>query len=86
MPYTLYSFFPCLVSSLPTRGQHEADSEDEFVFLDDESGKDGQGKDSVAEPLYGLIGEVFELKGVFKWLRRTMIAFVQVSFGRSINK
>ncbi|CAH3198059.1 unnamed protein product, partial [Porites evermanni] len=43
-------------------------------------------KDSIAEPFYGLVGEVFELKGVFKWMRRTLIAFVQVTFGGTINK
>lgn len=43
-------------------------------------------KDSIAEPFYGLIGEIFELKGVFKWLRRTLIAFVQATFGGTINK
>ncbi|KAK2563095.1 Sorting nexin-25 [Acropora cervicornis] len=43
-------------------------------------------KDSIAEPFYGLIGEVFELKGVFKWLRRSLIAFVHVTSGGNINK
>ncbi|XP_065058443.1 sorting nexin-25-like [Rhopilema esculentum] len=43
-------------------------------------------KDSIAEPLYALISEVFELKGVFKYLRRTLIAFVQVTFGGTINR
>ena len=43
-------------------------------------------KDSIAEPLYNLIGEVFELKGVFKYLRRTLITFVQVTFGGTINR
>ncbi|XP_028515309.1 sorting nexin-25 [Exaiptasia diaphana] len=43
-------------------------------------------KDSIAEPFYAFIGEVFELKGVFKWLRRSLIAFVQVTFGGTINK
>ncbi|EDO37987.1 predicted protein, partial [Nematostella vectensis] len=43
-------------------------------------------KDSIAEPFYALIGEVFELKGVFRLLRRTLIAFVQITFGGTINK
>jgi sorting nexin-25 len=43
-------------------------------------------RDSIAEPLYGLIREVFELKGVFKWLRRQLMVFVQITFGRTINK
>lgn len=58
--------------------------------VDEETGLDQEDsatrKDSIAEPFYGLIGEIFELKGVFKWLRRTLIAFVQVTFGGTINK
>jgi len=43
-------------------------------------------KDSIAEPLYALTSEIFELKGVFKYLRRTLITFVQVTFGGTINR
>uniref|UniRef100_A0A8C0I6Q4 Ankyrin repeat domain-containing protein 37 n=1 Tax=Balaenoptera musculus TaxID=9771 RepID=A0A8C0I6Q4_BALMU len=43
-------------------------------------------KDSLAEPCFMLIGEIFELRGMFKWVRRTLIALVQVTFGRTINK
>jgi len=43
-------------------------------------------KDSIAEPMYTLIGEIFELKGVFKILRKTLITFVQVTFGGTINR
>ncbi|XP_041485522.1 sorting nexin-25-like isoform X1 [Lytechinus variegatus] len=43
-------------------------------------------KDSIAEPLYSLISEIFELHGMFRWLRRTLIVFVQATFGRTINK
>lgn len=43
-------------------------------------------KDSIAEPLYTLIGEIFELKGVFNWLRRTLIIFVQITYGQTINR
>lgn len=50
------------------------------------SNKEDYGKDWIAQPMYSLIAEVFELTGVFKWLRRTLISFVQVTFGRSINK
>ena len=50
------------------------------------STKDDRSKDSIAEPLYGLINEVYELHGMFKWLRKSFIAFVEVTFGRSINR
>ncbi|CAH1265099.1 SNX25 [Branchiostoma lanceolatum] len=60
------------------------DSEDLEDAIEDSEGRDG--KDSIAEPLYTLLGEIFELRGVTKWLRRTLIAFVQVTFGASIDK
>lgn len=43
-------------------------------------------KDTIAEPLYSLLSEIFDMRGVFKYLRKTLIAFVQVSYGRSINR
>ncbi|XP_078677048.1 sorting nexin-25-like [Branchiostoma floridae x Branchiostoma belcheri] len=60
------------------------EGEDLEDAIEDGDGRDG--KDSIAEPLYTLLGEIFELRGVTKWLRRTLIAFVQVTFGASINK
>ena len=57
-----------------------------FNLLLGSLGKAEHAKDWIAEPLYMLIGEVFELQGVFKWLRKSLMAFVQVTFGRSINK
>lgn len=44
------------------------------------------GKDSIAEPLYALMGEVFDMGGVFKWFRRSLISFVQITYGRTINR
>lgn len=43
-------------------------------------------KDSIAEPLYALMGEIFDMGGVFKWLRRSIISFVQITYGRTINR
>ena len=42
--------------------------------------------DGVAEPLYGLISEVFDLRGVSKILRKSMMTFVQITFGSTINR
>lgn len=42
--------------------------------------------DSIAEPLYGLLSELFDMRGVFKYLRKTLIGFVQVTYGRNINR
>jgi sorting nexin-25 len=36
--------------------------------------------DAIAEPLYALLGEVFDMRGVFKILRKSLIAVVQVCF------
>ncbi|KAF5269792.1 hypothetical protein FQA39_LY08573 [Lamprigera yunnana] len=44
------------------------------------------GKDTIAEPLYTLMSEIFDMRGVFKYLRKTLIAFVQVTYGRTINR
>ena len=49
------------------------------VFTDDT-------RDGIAEPIYHLISEVFELRGVFGWVRRTMVTFVQITYGRTINR
>lgn len=43
-------------------------------------------KDTIAEPLYSLMSEIFDMRGVFKYLRKTLIAFVQVTYGRTINR
>lgn len=43
-------------------------------------------KDTIAEPLYSLMSEIFDMRGLFKYLRKTLIAFVQVTYGRTINR
>ncbi|XP_059486173.1 sorting nexin-25 [Neocloeon triangulifer] len=67
--------------------------EDNFVdpdlIFDDESRVDGSGGprgDAVAEPLYSLLGEIFDLRGLFRWLRRSLITFVQITYGRTITR
>ncbi|XP_068158890.1 sorting nexin-25 [Drosophila tropicalis] len=47
---------------------------------------DSSNKDSIAEPLYALMGEIFDMGGVFKWLRKSIISFVQITYGRTINR
>ncbi|CAG0915273.1 unnamed protein product [Notodromas monacha] len=49
-------------------------------------GSGGGSRDSIAEPLYGLVQEVFEVQGIFRWLRKTLITFVQITYGRTINR
>ncbi|XP_048480904.1 sorting nexin-25 [Plutella xylostella] len=43
-------------------------------------------RDSCAEPLYALLSELFDMRGVFRWLRKTIVTFVQISYGRTINR
>lgn len=43
-------------------------------------------KDSIAEPLYSLIGEIFDMGGLFKWVRKSLISFVQITYGGTINR
>ena len=43
-------------------------------------------KEDIAEPFFGLISEIFDLKGVFKWFRKSLMTFVQLSFGGTISR
>ncbi|GAB6030109.1 hypothetical protein CHUAL_005788 [Chamberlinius hualienensis] len=63
----------------------EGDSDDdELLFFDDidSSSKD----DRIAEPLYSLLAEIFDMRSVGNVLRRTLITFVQITFGHTINR
>ncbi|XP_012169812.1 sorting nexin-25 isoform X2 [Bombus terrestris] len=69
------------------------EEEDYSLLLDDtDSGRSATdgifnvNKDAIAEPLYTLLGEIFDLRGVFRWLRRSLITFVQITYGRTINR
>lgn len=42
--------------------------------------------DSIAEPFYYLFEELFEIKGVKKLLRKSVIVFVQLTYGATINR
>jgi sorting nexin-25 len=65
------------------------ESEEEELLLEEEGGRtDGTRsvQDGIAEPLYALLGEVFDLRGLFRWLRRSLITFVQITYGRTITR
>ncbi|XP_034948844.1 sorting nexin-25 [Chelonus insularis] len=72
----------------------DKEEEDDYSLLldDSDSGRSiadgylGPGKDAIAEPLYSFIGEIFDLRGVFRWLRKSLITFVQITYGRTINR
>ncbi|KAK6621433.1 hypothetical protein RUM44_001240 [Polyplax serrata] len=68
-------------------GENSRESDDEdYSLLKEADVKSGEGKDAVAEPLYALLGEIFDLRGVFRWLRKTLITFVQITYGRTISR
>ncbi|XP_063882001.1 sorting nexin-25-like isoform X2 [Scylla paramamosain] len=64
----------------------DSDEEDIGLMMDvGETSGDG-GKDSVAEPLFSFLEELCELRGVSKWLRKTLISFVQITYGKTITR
>jgi sorting nexin-25 len=47
---------------------------------------DTNARDSIAEPFYHLIEEIFGLKTIRKWFRKSLILFVQLTYGATINR
>nr|XP_021506428.1 sorting nexin-25 [Meriones unguiculatus] len=81
--FSLTSFLEKLPRDFFSHQEEEIEEDSDLSdYGDDVDGK----KDALAEPCFMLIGEIFELRGMFKWVRRTLIALVQVTFGRTINK
>ncbi|CAF0896304.1 unnamed protein product [Brachionus calyciflorus] len=75
------------ISSIFKGNKSREAQEDEF--LDDlfsENDSKLLDSDSIAEPIYNLIEEVFELKGVKKIFRKSLVLFVQLTFGGTINR
>ncbi|XP_041711336.1 sorting nexin-25-like isoform X2 [Coregonus clupeaformis] len=81
--FSLASFLERLPGDFFSHTEEEAEDDSDLSDYGDEA--DGK-KDALAEPCFMLIGEIFELRGMFKWVRKTLIALVQVTFGRTINK
>ncbi|XP_010222272.1 PREDICTED: sorting nexin-25 [Tinamus guttatus] len=81
--FSLSSFLERLPGDLFSHQEEETEEDSDLSDYGDEV--DGK-RDSLAEPCFMLIGEIFELRGMFKWVRKTLIALVQVTFGRTINK
>jgi sorting nexin-25 len=66
-------------------------SEDEYLenLFSDTNLKlmlDTNARDSIAEPFYRLIEEIFGLKSMRKWFRKSLILFVQLTYGATINR
>ncbi|KAJ8262199.1 hypothetical protein GJAV_G00163640 [Gymnothorax javanicus] len=81
--FSLASFLERLPGDLFSHPEEEGEDDSDLSDYGEEL--DGK-KDALAEPCFMLIGEIFELRGMFKWVRKTLIALVQVTFGRTINK
>lgn len=80
-------------------GTRDHDDDDDLLLVSDgnesclESAKDSKvssqfddTKDSIAEPIYHLLSEIFDLTGPFKFLRKSLISFVQLTYGGTINR
>lgn len=80
-------------------GTRDHDDDDDLLLVSDgnesclESGRDSKlssqfddTKDSIAEPIYHLLSEIFDLTGPFKFLRKSLISFVQLTYGGTINR
>ncbi|XP_064225843.1 sorting nexin-25 isoform X2 [Aotus nancymaae] len=81
--FSLSSFLERLPRDFFSHQEEETEEDSDLSdYGDDVDGR----KDALAEPCFMLIGEIFELRGMFKWVRRTLIALVQITFGRTINK
>ncbi|CAL8358450.1 unnamed protein product [Merluccius merluccius] len=81
--FSLASFLERLPGDFFSHTEEEAEDDSDLSDYGDEP---DSRKDALAEPCFMLIGEIFELRGMFKWVRKTLIALVQVTFGRTINK
>ena len=70
--------------------QNKETQEDELIdqlFADNhEQSIESNAKDSTAESFYIFLEELFELKGMKKWFRKSLIMFVQLTYGATINK
>ncbi|CAH2300374.1 sorting nexin-25 isoform X1 [Pelobates cultripes] len=81
--FSLSSFLEKLPGDFFSHQEDEIEEDSDLSdYGDDLDGK----KDALAEPCFMLIVEIFELRGMFKWVRKTLIALVQITFGRTINK
>ena len=67
--------------------EEDADAKMWFDEFDTRAGQgEEQQKDMTAESLYRLIGEVFDMRGVFRLLRKSLMTFVQITYGSTINR
>ena len=78
-------FLTSLFKSSKSKEVTEDEFLDELFTETDSRSLDGNEKDSIAEPFYQLIEELFELKGMKRIFRKSLILFVQLTYGATIN-
>lgn len=98
--FSLATIFKSGSSSSSTDQLWSRDNEDDDELLLVSNGNDGNSenardikspqqlddKDSIVEPIYLLLSEIFDLTGPFKFLRKSLISFVQLTYGGTINR
>lgn len=81
-----FSIIPSIFRSPKPKETTEEDYLDQIFEDDDSKTQDLNAKDSIAEPFYHLLEELFELRGMKKWFRKSLILFVQLTYGATINR
>ena len=81
--HTLLIIFIILCSN---DGKVENDEEMLGSLMMDSSEAGTDTKDTVAEPIFSFLEELCELRGAGKWLRKTLISFVQITYGKTITR
>ncbi len=69
-----------------SRDINDDDYLDELFIDTDLKSLETNARDSIAEPFYFLIEELFELKGMKSLFRKSLIMFVQLTYGQTINR
>lgn len=80
--FSLSSIF----KSYKSREINDDDYLDQLFIDTDLKSLETNARDSIAEPFYFLIEELFELKGMKSLFRKSLIMFVQLTYGQTINR
>lgn len=100
--FSLTTFFKSSSSSTSSHNQfwsRENDDDDDLLLVTDNNEGNAENvrekklnqqfdeiRDSILEPIYHLLSEIFDLTGPFKFLRKSLISFVQLTYGGTINR
>ena len=91
--FALTNFFNEISEENTSQSNNNNSNEDGLWFDEfdsvkhvENSASSSEKDDAIAESLYALVGEVFDMRGVFKWIRKSLMTFVQITYGSSINR